>query len=146
MRSRQILTRPLHLLCRAGPSHLCNKPERPFCTGEAPSKLAQCSCSRVSTTKRIVPEFQAGLGGVNLKFYTNQQYCDAFAGCSSSNSYLESSNHLQVHLSAGVRLYLKDSLYIHPQADLHWVNNFFQFGSSWVPEYGVAVGYTFGRH
>jgi hypothetical protein len=100
----------------------------------------------VSATKRIVPEFQAGLGGVNLKFYANQQYCDAFAGCSSSNSYLESSNHLQVHLSAGVRLYVKDGFYIRPQADVHWVNNFFQFGSSWVPEYGVAVGYTFGRH
>jgi hypothetical protein len=99
----------------------------------------------ISGRKRIVPEFQAGLGGVNLKFYANQQYCDAFAGCSSSNTYLESSNHLQAHFSAGLRMYVKNNFYIRPQVDVHWVNNFFQFGSSWVPEYGAAVGYTF-RH
>ena len=99
----------------------------------------------LSESKRVVPEFQAGLGGVNLKFYVNQQYCDTFAGCSNSNSYLESSNHLQAHFGAGVKFYVKNNLYIRPQADVHWVHNFFQFGTSWVPEYGVAVGYTFGR-
>jgi hypothetical protein len=30
--------------------------------------------------------------------------------------------------------------------DVHWVNNFFQFGSGWVPQYSVAVGYRFGEH
>jgi hypothetical protein len=87
-----------------------------------------------SGSKRIVPEFQAGLGGVNLKFYYSQQYCDIFAGCSTSNSYLESSNHFQLHLSAGVKFYVTHSFFIRPQVDAHWVNNFFQFGSSWVPE------------
>jgi hypothetical protein len=95
---------------------------------------------------RVVPEFQAGLGGVNLKFYYTQQYCDIFAGCQSSNSYLESSNHFQVHFSAGVKFYVKNGFYVKPQVDAHWVNNFFQFGSSWVPEYGGVIGYTFGGH
>lgn len=96
-------------------------------------------------THRIVPELQAGLGGVNLRFYYPQSYCDAFAGCSSSNSYIESSNHLQMHLSAGVRLYLTDHVYFRPQVDAHYVNNFFQFGSPWVTEYGAALGYSFGE-
>jgi len=95
--------------------------------------------------KRVVPEFQAGLGGVNLKFYLPQSFCDSFAGCSSSNTFVESSNHLQVHMSAGVRIYATSHLFIRPQVDARYVNNFFQFGSNWVPEYGAAVGWTFGE-
>jgi hypothetical protein len=95
--------------------------------------------------KRIVPELQAGLGGVNLKFYFPQSTCDAFAGCSSSNSFIESSNHLQVHLEGGVRVYLTPHLFLRPQVDAHYVNNFFQFGSNWVPEYGASLGWSFGE-
>ncbi|MBV8865154.1 MAG: hypothetical protein JO210_07105 [Acidobacteriaceae bacterium] len=94
--------------------------------------------------KRVVPELQAGLGGVNLKFYYPNSYCDAFAGCRSNNQYIESSNHLQVHLAAGVRFYVSRSLFIRPQVDASWVNNFYQFGSNWVPEYSAAVGWSFG--
>ena len=96
--------------------------------------------------KRIVPEFQGGLGAVSLKFYYPQQYCDAFAGCSSSNTYLESSNHFQVHMAAGVRFYLTPHLFVRPQIDARYVNNFFQFGSNWVPEYSASVGWSFGSH
>ena len=99
----------------------------------------------VSNSGMIVPEFQAGLGGANLRFYLNQNSCDSFGGCSNSNYYVESSNHFQVHLSGGVRFYVKGGLFIRPQVDVHWVNNFFQFGSNWVPEYSAAIGYTFGR-
>jgi hypothetical protein len=94
---------------------------------------------------RVVPEFQTGLGGTNLKFYYNQRFCDMFAGCSTTNTFLESSNHFQLHLAAGVRLYVRPSLFVKPQIDVHWVHNFSQFGTSWVPEYSVAVGYTFGE-
>ena len=96
--------------------------------------------------KRIVPELQGGLGGANLKFFYPNSYCDAFAGCSTSNQYIESSNHFQVHLAAGVRFYVTPHLFIRPQIGAHWVNNFYQFGSSWVPEYGAAVGWSFGSH
>lgn len=93
----------------------------------------------------IVPEFQAGAGGANLRFYENQSFCDSFRGCSNQNYYVESSNHVQLHLSGGLRLYVKGGIFIRPQVDVHWVNNFFQFGSNWVPEYSAAIGYTFGR-
>ena len=43
------------------------------------------------SAKRVVPEVQAGLGGASLKFYYNQQDCNAFTGCSNSSSYLQSS-------------------------------------------------------
>ncbi|MGA8030143.1 MAG: hypothetical protein WB992_23600 [Bryobacteraceae bacterium] len=96
--------------------------------------------------KRIVPEIQAGVGGVNLKFYSpSASYCDQFAGCSSSNAFLESSNHFQVHLAAGLRLYATQHVFFQPQVDAHYVNNFFQFGSNWVPEYSASLGWSFGE-
>jgi len=93
----------------------------------------------------VIPEFQAGLGGMNLRYYENQSYCDSFGGCSNSNYYVESSNHFQVHFSGGVRFYVKGGIFIRPQVDVHVVNNLFQFGSNVVPEYSAAIGYTFGR-
>lgn len=99
----------------------------------------------VSGRSPIVPEFQAGLGGANLKFYYSQQFCNIFAGCSTSNVYLESSNHFQFHFSGGVRLYVRERVFIRPQIDVRWVNNFFQFGRSWTPQYSIVIGYTFGR-
>lgn len=94
---------------------------------------------------RVVPELQAGLGGMNMRFFYPSSYCDAFAGCSSSNNYIESSNHFQVHLSAGVRFYVTQHLFIKPQVDAHYVNNLFQFGSNWIPEYSGVIGWTFGE-
>lgn len=96
--------------------------------------------------KRIVPELQVGLGGVNLRFYQPSGYCDAFAGCSNNNLFVESSNHFQAHLEAGVRFYVTPHIFLRPQVDAHWVNNFFQFGSNWVPEYGASLGWSFGEH
>jgi hypothetical protein len=96
--------------------------------------------------KRVVPELQAGLGGVNVKFYESQSFCNSFTGCSSSNNFIDSSNHFQVHLEAGVRFYVTPHLFVRPQVDAHYVNNFFQFGSNWVPQYGASVGWSFGEH
>jgi hypothetical protein len=97
-------------------------------------------------SKRVTPVLEAGLGAANIKFYYPSNYCDQFAGCSSSNSYIESSNHFQARFSAALNLYATEHLFIRPQVDVHWVNNFFQFGSGWVPQYSVAVGYRFGEH
>jgi hypothetical protein len=96
-------------------------------------------------SKRIVPELRAGLGGVNLSYSFNQQACDAFVGCSSSNQPVESSHHFQVDMQAAARIYFTNHLFVRPAVEAHYVNNFFQFGSNWVPQYSVGVGYSFGR-
>jgi hypothetical protein len=96
-------------------------------------------------SKRIVPEIQAGLGGVNMRFYYPSGGCNVITGCSSSSSYLQSSNHFQLHVGAGVKFFVTSSLYVEPKFDLHYVHNFFQFGTNWVPQYGVNFGYRFGE-
>ena len=92
--------------------------------------------------KIVVPEFQAGIGAASLSFYYPSQ-CNSFA-CS-SNSFVASSRHFQTHLGAGLAIYVKGGIFVRPQVDVHYVRNFFQFGSNWAPAYSVAIGYTFGR-
>jgi hypothetical protein len=94
---------------------------------------------------RVVPEIQGGIGGENNKFYFTQSGClSGSIACSTLSQYLASSNHFQVHVSGGVRFYVKGGLYLRPQVDVHWVNNFSEFGSGFVPEYSVVIGYTLG--
>ena len=95
-------------------------------------------------SKRFVPELQAGIGGVKVNFSENQTLCDQFAGCSTFNVGSESSSHFQTHFGVAARLYATPRIFVRPAVDVHWVNNFFQFGSNWVPEYSVGVGYSFG--
>ncbi|MES1257985.1 MAG: hypothetical protein ABUS51_06130 [Acidobacteriota bacterium] len=101
--------------------------------------------SPVLHSKRIQPEFQGGLGGMRLSYFQNVSACDSFAGCSSTNNFVESSNHFQLHGLAAVRVYLTPKIFVRPEVDVHWVNNLFQFGSNFVPQYGVSLGYSFGR-
>jgi hypothetical protein len=93
---------------------------------------------------RVVPEFQGGLGGVNMKFYETETGCAVAGVCSTLNEYIASSNHFQLHFAGGVRFFITHNLYIKPQIDVHWVNNFQEFNSGWVPEYTAAIGYSFG--
>jgi hypothetical protein len=50
-----------------------------------------------------------------------------------------------VHLAAAGRWYLTEQLFLRPALDVHYVHNFFEFGSNWVPQYSVGIGYSFGR-
>jgi hypothetical protein len=85
-----------------------------------------------------------GIGGANMRFYYNSQYCQVFTGCSSSSQYLDSSNHFTLHAGAAVQVYLTDRIFIRPQLDVRYVHNFFQFGSNWVPGGTVWIGYSMG--
>jgi hypothetical protein len=92
-----------------------------------------------------MPEFQAGFGGASLRFYNaSQPYYDLRTG--KISTYTGSSNHLQLHLAAGLRFFIKPHLFIRPQVDYHWVRNLAEdqlgFGSNSVPEYTVAIGYS----
>lgn len=95
-------------------------------------------------SKRFVPELQAGLGGVDVRYYYNSRACDQFVGCTNASQFIEGANHFQLHLSAAVRMYVTPHIFLRPAVDAHWVNNFSQFGSNWMPEYSLGVGYSFG--
>jgi len=96
---------------------------------------------------RVVPEIQAGVGGAHTKFYETGTGCVAGnIGCTTVNEYIDSSNHFAVHFSGGIRFYFKGGFYLRPQFDGRYVPHFVEFGSDFVSEATVAVGYTFGAH
>ena len=96
---------------------------------------------------RVVPEIQGGIGGAHTKFYETGTGCVAGnIGCTTVNEYIDSSNHFAVHFSGGIRFYFKGGFYLRPQFDGRYVPHFVEFGSDFVPEVTVALGYTFGSH
>jgi hypothetical protein len=92
----------------------------------------------------FVPEVQAGIGGVRVGFSASQTNCDALVGCQTFNLGSESSNHFQAHFALAARLYVTPHIFLRPAVDAHWVNNFFQFGNNWVPQYSLGIGYSVG--
>jgi hypothetical protein len=70
--------------------------------------------------------------------FDDQAACDKVPGCPEST-------HFQVHLGVATRIYVADHIFIRPAMDVHYVNNFSEFGSNWVPQYSIGIGYGFGR-
>ncbi len=98
----------------------------------------------LSNVRRFAPEIQGGVGRSKLTFYDTPQFClIAPQGCRSTNAEIETQNHLQLHFSGGVRISIWKGVFVRPQVDIRWIDNFTAFGSSLVPEYTLAVGYTF---
>ena len=96
--------------------------------------------------KRVVLKLEGGVGGARTSFSFTQSSCVGTAVCSSSNQPVGSSNHFQAHVGVGLQLYVTDHVFVRPQFDYHYVENFTQqFGSNSVPEASVWVGYSFGE-
>jgi hypothetical protein len=96
---------------------------------------------------RIVPVVEGGIGGARIALYQAQTV--SITGITSTFTYPAglNANHFQVHGALGVKLYVKGNIFIKPQFDIHYVTHLTdQFGRNWVPEYTVAVGYSFGQH
>jgi hypothetical protein len=89
--------------------------------------------------KRSAPEFRGGIGLASVHFdFPDQPSCDQVPGCPSSHHFL-------AHVGAATRLYVTDHIFLRPAVDVNYVNNFFEFGSNWVPRYSLSIGYSFGR-
>jgi hypothetical protein len=100
----------------------------------------------LSPRARIVPVLEGGVGGAKTSLYFSQQACATATVCNNQSSYFASANHFQLHGAVGVKIYVKPNIFIKPQFDLHWVHNMDQeYGRNVVPQYTIAVGYTFGR-
>jgi outer membrane protein with beta-barrel domain len=97
--------------------------------------------------KHAIVQLQAGIGSASTGFIFSQSGCVGTAVCTTQASSLGSATHFQIHFGAGLQIPIKERFFIRPQFDLHYVPNLTQqFGSDWVPEATVAVGYHFGEH
>lgn len=97
------------------------------------------------SSKKALLQLIGGIGGANVKFYENLTSSSTVLGNSNQSQYAGSSNHFQVHGGVGVQIYLTDHVFIRPQFDVHFVNNFSQFGRNLVTQEMVWIGYSLGR-
>jgi len=88
---------------------------------------------------RWEPELRAGIGGARIHFFPfDDLSCAQAPGCPASD-------HFQQHLAAAARWYFADHFFLRPAIDVHHVDNLYEFGSSWVPEFSFGIGYSVGR-
>jgi hypothetical protein len=97
------------------------------------------------SSKRASLRLFGGVGGDNLKFYESQSSTTALTGTQNYSQYAGSSNHFAANFGAGVMIYVTDHMFIEPQFKAHWVNNLTQFGTAFVTEETVWVGYSWGN-
>ena len=91
------------------------------------------------TSRRIEPEFRLGIGAARVHYsFDDQSSCDQVPGCPVTT-------HFQVRFSVAERIYFSNHFFLRPAVGLHYVNSFSDFGSDWVPEYSIGVGYALGR-
>ena len=99
----------------------------------------------LAIARRLTPEIQGGVGNASMDLYYTQQICYKLSqGCPGINAKASSARDLQLHFAAGLRFYAYKGLFVRPQMDVRRVQNNFSsyFGSPWVSQYAVAVGYT----
>jgi len=95
---------------------------------------------------RFQLRFEGGIGGAHSGFSYLQTSCVGTAVCSSYAQSVGASNHFQVHVGAGVQIYVKDHFFVRPQFDFRQVPGLTdQFDSNQVYGFTVWVGYNFGE-
>jgi hypothetical protein len=91
------------------------------------------------TNSRLTTELRAGIGGTGLHYNPDeQQNCVNGPAC-------ENVSHFQAHSAVALRIYAGKHFFVRPAIDLHYVHNFVEFGSNWVPQYSVGIGWGLGR-
>jgi hypothetical protein len=96
--------------------------------------------------KRIVPAIEGGIGGARIVLYQVVPCSITAINCTQSFAAGINANHFQIHGALGAKLYVKGNMFLKPQFDIHYVTHLTdQFGRNWVPQFTVAVGYSFGE-
>lgn len=87
--------------------------------------------------KHAQANLQAGIGGLDIRFYQPVFTCNFF-GCTNFSS----SQHFSTHVGAGVRLYVWHNVFLEPQANFYYINNNVEFASNRAQRYTVVLGYS----
>ncbi len=82
-------------------------------------------------------ELDGGIGALSTRYYTGQ-----VCGIYTCSNY-QSSNHFDVDLGGGIKLYATHGFFVRPEARYYFVNNNTDFSSNHFGRYGLSIGYTF---
>jgi len=98
------------------------------------------------TNKHAELRLLGGIGAARTSFAITQSQCLGTVTCSTATEPVGNATHFQLHAGVGVQIYLTSHIFIRPQFDMHYVPNLTQqFGSNFVPEGTIWLGYNFGE-
>jgi hypothetical protein len=96
--------------------------------------------------KNVQLRIEGGIGGAHSGFSYSQTACVGTAVCTTQTVSVGTSNHFQVHVGAGVQIYVKGHIFVRPQFDFREVPGLTdQFGTDRAFGGTVWVGYNFGE-
>jgi hypothetical protein len=98
------------------------------------------------SSKQANVQILGGIGGANVKFYQGYSSTGSVLGNTNQSQYQQSANHFQVHVGAGVQVYVSGNFFVRPQVDIHYAPNMnTQFSSNLAWDAMVWVGYSIGN-
>lgn len=98
------------------------------------------------SNKRVELRLLGGVGAARTSFAITQSGCIGTAVCSTAVEPIGNATHFDVHAGVGVQIFLTSHIFIRPQFDVHYVPNLTQqYGSNFVPEGTIWLGYSFGE-
>ena len=88
--------------------------------------------------KKVGGDIMAGIGGMNLRFYTGVVNCGAF----SCTNY-QGSNHFAGHFGADLRYYVWGHVFLRPEAHYYIIHDNFEFNHVNAARFAIGIGYSF---
>ena len=88
--------------------------------------------------KKFGADAMAGIGGLDLRFYTPFFNCGAFS-CTNYSS----SNHFLFHVGGDIRYYFWGHAFIRPEAHYYVIHNNVEFNNVNAARFTVSIGYSF---
>jgi hypothetical protein len=84
-------------------------------------------------------ELVGGLGALD----THYSACNLSGASCGGSQLLASSNHFDVDLGGGIKLYLSRGFFVRPEARFYWINNNTDYSANHGARVGASIGYTF---
>ena len=84
-------------------------------------------------------ELVGGLGALD----THYSECTLSGASCGGSQLISSSDHFDVDLGGGIKLYVHGGFFVRPEARFYWINNNTDYSSSHAGRVGASIGYTF---
>jgi len=84
-------------------------------------------------------ELVGGLGALD----THYSACTLSGASCGGSQLISSSDHFDVDLGGGIKLYVHGGFFVRPEARFYWINNNTDFSSNHAGRVGASIGYTF---
>ncbi len=84
-------------------------------------------------------ELVGGLGALD----THYSACNLSGASCGGSQLLASSNHFDVDLGGGIKIYVHRGFFVRPEARFYWINNNTDYSANHAARVGASIGYTF---